>query len=89
MQSRLAALLRPSNLLTGLRAAPRKLLAREQIIPLRQASTLTSTTTPMSESYGNFDRVVDVKLDYTDVRVSRWRSRVTGLNVVHLDYEGL
>lgn len=50
---------------------------------------MTSTTTPMSENYGNFDRVVDVKLDYTDVRVSRWRSRVTGLNVVHLDYEGL
>jgi hypothetical protein len=41
------------------------------------------------EAYGNFDLVKRVKLDYTDVVVSRWQSRVTGLTVVHLDYEGM
>ncbi|PBK77299.1 hypothetical protein ARMSODRAFT_874850 [Armillaria solidipes] len=39
-----------------------------------------------SESFGNFDLVRRVKLDFTDVVVSKWRSRVTGLSVVHLDY---
>ncbi len=41
-----------------------------------------------SESFGNFDLVRRVKLDFTDVVVSKWRSRVTGLSVVHLDYTG-
>ena len=40
------------------------------------------------ESYGNFDLVAKTKLDYTDVLVSKWKSRETGLSVVHLDYEG-
>ncbi|KAH7883663.1 Metalloenzyme, LuxS/M16 peptidase-like protein [Phlebopus sp. FC_14] len=39
------------------------------------------------ESFGNFDLVKRVSLDYTDVVISRWQSRVTGLTVVHLDYE--
>lgn len=39
------------------------------------------------ETYGNFDLIKRVKLDFTDVTVSSWRSRVTGLSVVHLDYE--
>ncbi|KAF9460806.1 Metalloenzyme, LuxS/M16 peptidase-like protein [Collybia nuda] len=39
------------------------------------------------EKYGNFDLVKQIKLDFTDVVVSKWRSRVTGLSVVHLDYE--
>ncbi|KAF7306997.1 hypothetical protein MIND_00492500 [Mycena indigotica] len=39
------------------------------------------------EKFGNFDLVKDIKLDFTDVRVSKWKSRVTGLSVVHLDYE--
>ncbi|KAG1833897.1 Metalloenzyme, LuxS/M16 peptidase-like protein [Suillus variegatus] len=39
------------------------------------------------DAYGNFDLIKRVKLDYTDVVVSRWQSRVTGLTVVHLDYE--
>ncbi|KAJ3568798.1 hypothetical protein NP233_g5473 [Leucocoprinus birnbaumii] len=40
-----------------------------------------------TESHGNFDLVKRVKLDYTDVVVSKWRSRKTGLSVVHMDYE--
>lgn len=39
------------------------------------------------EKFGNFDLVKRVKLDFTDVTVSKWRSRITGLSVVHLDYE--
>lgn len=40
-------------------------------------------------SFGNFDLVKRFQLDYTDVLVSKWRSRVSGLTLVHLDYEGL
>ena len=41
------------------------------------------------ETFGNFDLIHRFKLDFTDVTVSKWRSRITGLIVVHLDYEGL
>jgi hypothetical protein len=40
-------------------------------------------------SLGNFDLVQRFQLDYTDVVVSKWRSRASGLTVVHLDYEGV
>ncbi|KAI0815109.1 Metalloenzyme, LuxS/M16 peptidase-like protein [Irpex lacteus] len=36
--------------------------------------------------FANFDLVKSFKLDYADITVSKWRSRVTGLSVVHLDY---
>ncbi|KAG9001081.1 hypothetical protein FRB93_012461 [Tulasnella sp. JGI-2019a] len=39
------------------------------------------------ESHGHFDLEQRVKLDYTDVTLSKWRSRETGLSVVHVDYE--
>lgn len=41
-----------------------------------------------SESYGNFDLVKRLNLDFADIVVSKWKSRVTGLSVVHLDYDG-
>lgn len=41
-----------------------------------------------SHKFGNFDLVKRVKLDFSDITVSKWRSRITGLTVVHLDYEG-
>jgi hypothetical protein len=41
-----------------------------------------------TSTYRNFDLVRKFKLDFTDVEVSKWRSRVTGLSVVHLDYDG-
>jgi hypothetical protein len=41
-----------------------------------------------AETFGNFDLVKRVQLDYTDVVVSKWQSRVTGLSIVHLDFEG-
>ncbi|KAG8786710.1 hypothetical protein FRC15_010850 [Serendipita sp. 397] len=40
-----------------------------------------------SESLGNFDLLKRVDVGYTPVTVSKWRSRVTGLSVVHIDYE--
>lgn len=49
---------------------------------------MTIPSTP-SETYGNFDLVTKTKLDFTDVLVSKYRSRVTGLSVIHLDYEGV
>src|ERR1700683_4447809 len=41
-----------------------------------------------AETFGNFDLVKRVQLDYTDVVVSKWQSRMTGLSIVHLDFEG-
>ncbi|KZT30492.1 hypothetical protein NEOLEDRAFT_1126056 [Neolentinus lepideus HHB14362 ss-1] len=41
----------------------------------------------ISKKFGNFDLVRRFKLDFSDVEVSKWKSRTTGLTVVHLDYE--
>ncbi|CUA75459.1 putative protein C3H1,02c [Schizosaccharomyces pombe 972h-] [Rhizoctonia solani] len=35
----------------------------------------------------NFELLQRVKLDYTDVEITKWKSKVTGLSVVHIDYE--
>lgn len=42
----------------------------------------------MQKSFGNFDLIRRDVLDFSDITVSRWMSRVTGLTVIHLDYEG-
>ncbi|CAE6520523.1 unnamed protein product [Rhizoctonia solani] len=41
-----------------------------------------------SRETGNFELLQRVKLDYADVEVTKWRSKETGLSVVHVDYEG-
>ncbi|KAI0080089.1 hypothetical protein K474DRAFT_1590638 [Panus rudis PR-1116 ss-1] len=41
----------------------------------------------VSESHGNFDLVKKFKLDFADILVSKWKSRESGLSVVHLDYD--
>lgn len=51
-------------------------------------NTMSSSIDGKKETFGNFDLVKRVKLDYTDLLVSKWQSRVTGLSVVHLDFEG-
>lgn len=56
---------------------------RHHINPI-MPSTIDETT----ETFGNFNLLKRVKLDYTDVVVSKWQSRVTGLSIVHLDFEG-
>ena len=43
----------------------------------------------MAESFGNYDLIKRIKLDFVDVVVSKWTSRVTGLTVIHLDYQGI
>ena len=43
----------------------------------------------MTESYGNYNLIKRVKLHSTDVAVSKWKSSVTGLTVVHIDYQGI
>lgn len=42
----------------------------------------------MAQSYENFDLLQRIKLDSTDVVLTKWRSRKTGLSIVHLDYDG-
>ncbi|KAH8102439.1 Metalloenzyme, LuxS/M16 peptidase-like protein [Cristinia sonorae] len=39
------------------------------------------------DKYGNFDLITSFKLDFAEIHVSKWRSRVSGLTVVHLDYD--
>ncbi|EJU02584.1 hypothetical protein DACRYDRAFT_21645 [Dacryopinax primogenitus] len=51
------------------------------------ASANGNTTQTKSEPYGNFDFVTRVKPDYANVVIEKWRSRVSGLSVVHVDYE--
>ena len=41
-----------------------------------------------SNTFGDFALVNRVKPGFSEITVSSWRSRVTGLNVLHLDYEG-
>ena len=53
-----------------------------------QEPKTSAMTHSIPESFGNFDLVKKLKLDFTDVLVSKWRSRRTGLTVVHLDYDG-
>ncbi|KAI0778573.1 Metalloenzyme, LuxS/M16 peptidase-like protein [Trametes elegans] len=52
--------------------------------PLANGSTLNAK--PL-ESHGNFDLVKKFKLDFADIHVSKWKSRSSGLSVVHLDYD--
>ncbi|PCH33772.1 hypothetical protein WOLCODRAFT_61455 [Wolfiporia cocos MD-104 SS10] len=40
-----------------------------------------------TESFGNFDLVKRIKLGFADITVSKWNSRISGLSVVHLDYD--
>jgi hypothetical protein len=44
--------------------------------------------TTRTKRLGNFDLVKRFEVDYASTAVSRWQSRVTGLSVVHLDYDG-
>jgi hypothetical protein len=55
-----------------------------QRTPLSPPTSMTQS----AESFGNYDLIRRVKLDFTDVTVSKWKSRVTGLTIIHLDYEG-
>jgi hypothetical protein len=67
--------------------------ARSFATHLGQNMTVQHNGVPLSTSshpktYGNFDLIKQVKLDFTDVEISKWKSRRTGLSVVHLDYDG-
>ena len=56
----------------------------------RPRDTLTRYSHPsqMDNAFGNFDLLNRFQLESTNIVVSKWRSRKTGLSVVHLDYEG-
>lgn len=49
---------------------------------------MSLTPDKKSGTFGNFDLLQRVKLDYTDVEISRWQSRETGLNITHIDFDG-
>jgi len=62
----------------------------------RTFATHSMATTPsqafsspdLPKKFGNFDLIRTEKLGLADIVVSKYRSRETGLTVVHLDYEG-
>ena len=65
--------------------------------PITRALATHSMTTTSPESFsspnlptkfGNFDLIRTEKLGLADIVFSKYRSRETGLTVVHLDYEG-
>ncbi|KAJ1311433.1 hypothetical protein OPQ81_009922 [Rhizoctonia solani] len=70
-----------------------------QFRPLATAATSTSPIAnqlphPMALSTDagtfdtrNFELLQRVKLDYAEVEVTKWRSKVTGLTVLHIDYD--
>jgi hypothetical protein len=63
-----------------------KLYARNRIGQNMSHSSISLAQEP---SFGNFDLVKRHNLGFSDILVSRWRSRVSGLDVIHLDYEGM
>lgn len=64
------------------------ILSRKFVARNAHMAAVDAVNTPSApEKYGNFDLLQRVKLDFTDVVVSKWRSRVTGLSIVHLDYD--
>lgn len=74
-----------SSILVG----PQTIFSRKFVARNAHMAAVDAVNTPNApEKYGNFDLLQRVKLDFTDVVVSKWRSRVTGLSVVHLDYDG-
>lgn len=40
------------------------------------------------KSLHNFDLLNQVKVKYAELVVSKWRSRISGLTLVHVDYQG-
>ena len=81
--------------------SPSRQLCRPQFglraLPISRIFTTHSMTTtspqPFSSpdlprKFGNFDLIHTEKLGLADIIVSKYRSRETGLTVVHLDYEG-
>ena len=43
----------------------------------------------MPEAFGSFDLLQHIPLELADIVVTQWRSMVTGLTVVHIDYDGM
>lgn len=77
----------------SLRRSASSLSQRRTSRSLAQLARATAPSFPtagpeMLKSYGNFDLVRRDVLGFSDITVSRWRSRESGLTVIHLDYEG-
>lgn len=82
---------RPVNIVNGLANGLCSSLRHSSFLAFARRPNLAENARfAMSDaSYGNFDLVKRVLVDKTNIVVSKWRSRVTGLSVVHIDYEGI
>ena len=89
-----AATSQTSRLLRSLPPSPPRPCLSRLARPLPRRSLYTSMPALAShapkplETHGNFDLIKRFKLDFADIYVSKWKSRASGLSVVHLDYEG-
>ncbi|KAG8683213.1 hypothetical protein FRC09_016223, partial [Ceratobasidium sp. 395] len=45
------------------------------------------TISPETFDTSNFELLQRVKVDYADIELTKWRSKKTGLTVVHVDYD--
>ncbi|KAI0756614.1 Metalloenzyme, LuxS/M16 peptidase-like protein [Daedaleopsis nitida] len=48
-------------------------------------ANVASNNVKTLEAHGNFDLIKRFKLDFADIHVSKWKSRTSGLSIVHLD----
>jgi len=84
-------LFRPSAISPVVRKniSPRWAHSSAQAVQLNTHDIIRSNPiSTMRESFGNYNLIKRVKLDFTNVVVSKWKSSVTGLTVIHLDYQG-
>ena len=63
-------------------------LAHDTLVPVSPFSQTMAAAPTLPQSVGNFDLLKRVKVKYGDVVISRWQSRVSGLTLVHIDYQG-
>ena len=82
--ARASSRLRPPPSLSSLRPASSS--RQNHAVPHTHVHSMATLTN--GNAYGNFDLFHNTKLDFADITVSKWRSRVTGLSVIHLDYNG-
>ncbi|KAH7100191.1 Metalloenzyme, LuxS/M16 peptidase-like protein [Auriculariales sp. MPI-PUGE-AT-0066] len=68
-------------------ARPGSFRSLAQLASTSPFSQTMSAAPPPAESVGNFDLLRRVKVKYGEVEISRWQSRVSGLSVVHVDYQ--
>ncbi|KAF8337466.1 Metalloenzyme, LuxS/M16 peptidase-like protein [Cantharellus anzutake] len=91
LRNRLVANSQRALFISCTRPAPLRRPLRSPV-PSRRGILTSATTMPRSQnemktSLGSFDLLQRIKVDNSEVVISRWQSRESGLTVVHVDYD--